>query len=80
MKVLFFITPVIWSVDKIPSNYHHYLMINPFYHFLELLRNPLMEKNVSSITYFIILIIIFFNFVIYKFLSKKILKNAPKYI
>lgn len=80
MKVLFFVTPVIWSVDKIPSHYHHFLMINPFYHFLELLRNPLMGMNVSTITYLIIFIIIFFNFLIYKFLSKKILKNAPKYI
>lgn len=41
VQVMFFITPVIWKADMLPSH-ALFLDLNPFYHLVEILRAPLL--------------------------------------
>jgi ABC-type polysaccharide/polyol phosphate export permease len=42
--LLFFITPVFWPAEKI-TRYRHFIIFNPLYHILELIRSPLLGKS-----------------------------------
>lgn len=43
MQVLFYATPIIWSVEMLPGRYAHNLLnLNPFYHLLSIVREPLL--------------------------------------
>jgi lipopolysaccharide transport system permease protein len=43
MQVLFYATPIIWSVEMLPGKLSKDLLnINPFYHLLSIVREPLL--------------------------------------
>ncbi len=42
LQVLFFVTPVMWSPDILPAKFHVFLYLNPFYYYVNLIRNPLL--------------------------------------
>lgn len=44
MQILFFITPVIWTGDRL-SGFEALLQFNPLYHLLELVRTPLLGSS-----------------------------------
>jgi lipopolysaccharide transport system permease protein len=45
MTVLFFVTPVIWQPSLIPAGMAHLLLgLNPLYHFLQLVRLPILDQ------------------------------------
>lgn len=44
MTLLFFITPIIWQIELLPENRQWLAQLNPFTHYLELLRSPLLGK------------------------------------
>ena len=73
----FFATPIIWSENMVSAKIQKILIFNPFYHFLVLFRNPLMndfdEKFYQSffICLLIMLIIFFINLKINKHLENK---------
>lgn len=41
MQIVFFMTPIIWSAETL-SRRHFILGANPFYHFIEIIRDPLL--------------------------------------
>ncbi len=43
-QVFFFITPIMWMPSYLPAQFHALLLFNPFVHFVNLLRNPLMGQ------------------------------------
>jgi lipopolysaccharide transport system permease protein len=51
LLVLFFITPVMWRPNFLPSRYHFLVDYNPLAQFLELLRNPFLGEPVSPYTW-----------------------------
>ena len=73
----FFATPIIWSENMVSAKIQKILIFNPFYHFLVLFRNPLMndfdEKFYQSffISLIIMLTIFFINLKINKHLENK---------
>ena len=71
MALMFFVTPVIWTVDSNKIN-PKILLFNPFYHFLEICRYPFMgiEKNIIF-NYMIILTALLLLLVINIFVYKK---------
>ena len=79
IKVFFFITPVIWGTNMISEKYNLFLLLNPYYHFLEILRNPLLDNVNSFIHYKYLLIFFIINFSLFLYLSKKI-PNHELYI
>ena len=74
----FFATPIIWSEDMVTEKIQEILIFNPFYHFIVLFRNPLMnnidDKFYESFFICILMMIIIFiiNLRIYKYLERKI--------
>ena len=69
----FFATPIIWSENMVSAQIQKILIFNPFYHFIVLFRNPLMndiDKNFYQ-SFFISLLIILVVF----FIDLKINKN-----
>ncbi len=46
MQVIFFVTPVFWSPEALPRR-PAFVGWNPFYHLLEVVRSPLLGKDVS---------------------------------
>jgi len=50
LQVSFFLTPIMWNPETILRSGRRYIVdINPFYHFLEVIRNPLLGKSVSIV-------------------------------
>lgn len=75
---LFFATPIIWSENMVVEKIQKILILNPFYHFIVLFRNPLMnnvdEKFFESFFICLVMMVIIFliNLKIYKYLERKI--------
>jgi len=45
LVVIFYVTPVIWQPSLIPSGTAHLLLgLNPFYHFLQIIRLPILGQ------------------------------------
>ncbi len=76
---IFFATPIIWSENMVEEKIQELLVFNPFYHFIVLFRNPLMnninEKFYQSllICSLLMIIVFFLNLRIYKNFEKKII-------
>jgi ABC-type polysaccharide/polyol phosphate export permease len=51
LQVLFFATPIIWRSDLIRTKI--LVNANPFYHFIELVRAPLLGKTPSTVSWLI---------------------------
>ena len=75
LNVLFFITPVFWSVSMLGEQ-TWMASINPMFHILEIIRQPLLGKSASWLSYITVLImgfILFFvGLAIYSVNRKKI--------
>ena len=66
IQVFFFITPVMWNPAVLPANKLFFVSFNPFYAFLELIREPLLGKlpatNLIFFTLSITMVVIFLSF------------------
>jgi capsular polysaccharide transport system permease protein len=70
-RPLFFISGLFFSLNDIPSQYHHYLLWNPILHAIELIRNacyPGYNAELVSIPYLgsIALGTVFFGLALYR--------------
>jgi ABC-type polysaccharide/polyol phosphate export permease len=54
LQVLFFVTPVMWNPNVL-SNKMWIIQLNPVYHFLMLLRDPLLNQPVPLLTWGVVL-------------------------
>lgn len=43
VQIAFFVTPILWSGGQMPKR-AHFLGLNPFYHFMEIVRQPLLAQ------------------------------------
>mgnify|MGYP001173344704 FL=1 len=74
----FFATPIIWSENMVSEKIQNILIFNPFYHFIVLFRNPLMnnidEKFYQSffICLLLMIVVFFINLKIFKYFESKI--------
>lgn len=50
MQVLFFMSPIIWKVDMLGRN-RWAADANPFYHFIELIRAPILGEQVQPLSW-----------------------------
>nr|WP_321986604.1 hypothetical protein [uncultured Lichenicoccus sp.] len=46
MQIIFFITPIIWKPELITHD-RQYLMLNPFYDLIEIVRRPLLGGTLT---------------------------------
>jgi ABC-2 type transport system permease protein len=47
IQVTFFMTPIIWNADQLKDR-AHLVQFNPFYHFIEIARDPLLGETVRA--------------------------------
>lgn len=77
LQIIFFVTPVMWSPANLPEKYHLFLTYNPFYYFVNLLRNPLLGQayNRHEITGIITLTFIglVLSLVILRYYSRRVI-------
>jgi ABC-type polysaccharide/polyol phosphate export permease len=57
MQVAFFLTPIMWNKTILPPRYQYLCEFNPFSHFLELLRAPLIGKLPTELSVVVVLAI-----------------------
>lgn len=50
VQVIFFLTPILWMPGILPQRYHFFAGLNPFAHFISLIRSPLMGAFPSLTT------------------------------
>jgi len=77
MQVSFLISPVMWKLEFIPSEYHVYLALNPFAAVLETIRNPIIGYD--SLSYFHhslqvwTAVVVLLSYVVYKKLNRHLI-------
>ena len=57
MLMLFFVSPIIWKVDMLGGN-RLAADVNPIYHFMELIRTPLMGEQVRALSWSVVSIML----------------------
>jgi len=51
IQVMFFMTPVMWKWTILPQQYQSYVFLNPFFNFIEIIREPLLGLYPDSRSY-----------------------------
>lgn len=74
-QIGFFLTPIIWSKDLLPTRLHGLLEFNPFYQFLNLIRKPMLGElltfeNFLGITALTLVGLLLFYFVVNKYKNR----------
>jgi lipopolysaccharide transport system permease protein len=76
-QIIFFVTPVMWFTELMPSMYLKYIYLNPFASFLIALRNPLIGLSIDNQVYLFIgiwtVICTILAYVIYSKFDRKII-------
>ncbi len=68
IQVVFFLTPIMWMPEILPAEYRNFLILNPFYHYINLIRNPLIGNIVSLYDYLIPIVMTLVGLSIFTFL------------
>jgi lipopolysaccharide transport system permease protein len=55
IQVLFFLTPIMWKIETLPEHIRVWMNLNPLYHFVQLIREPLMGCYPSLNSYMMVL-------------------------
>ena len=53
MGVMFFLTPIIWIPEMAKGPYAWFLYLNPFFHFIELARDPLVGQPIEALNWIV---------------------------
>lgn len=70
VQVFFFITPIFWTVGNVPKR-GVFVNINPFYHYLEVVRQPLLGNAPTSLNWIVVVgLTIGFGLVSFIFFSR----------
>lgn len=55
LRIVFFLTPVFWNTDRVGSHIINIVYVNPFFHFISIVRDPLVDNNIPGDSYVIAL-------------------------
>lgn len=70
-QIIFFLTPIMWMPSLLPEQYHLLIQLNPFYHVMNLIRDPLLGHDVHLISYEVMFSFIVAGFAIFYHLLNK---------
>jgi len=76
-RLLFFTTPIIWTLDQRGGVIYNIAIVNPLTHFLEILRAPIMNIDPLPQSWTIVLILTVLNWIIALFASATMSKRLP---
>ena len=80
LQISFLVTPVIWSVDRIPEEFRNYVYLNPFAGAIEVIRNPILGSDVSDWAIMSLLLWILVGFILANVVWKYKRKNMIYWI
>ena len=64
MTVALFITPVMWKVDMLGSKIF-FAQVNPIFHFLEIIRQPLLGGQLPFFSWLVVIAITFLGYIVF---------------
>ena len=79
VQVCFFVTPIFWKADLLGSKII-IASVNPFYHFLEILRQPLLGQVPQALSYYITFAMTISGVIISLWIWSKKRQNIPYWV
>lgn len=81
MQVLFYVTPIIWSVEMLQQRVALLLLnFNPFYHLLAIVRNPLLGVQTSFINWLVAILMAVFGWFFSVVFLNRYRKRVPYWL
>ena len=81
MRIGFFITPIIWiPIDGAGGALGNFLKYNPFYHYLELVRAPLLGNPISQFSWVVVITITALGFILTTIVYRKSSKSLALWV
>lgn len=80
MPVLFFISPVIYTIDRMPVNSSFIVWSNPFTYFISIVRAPLMGQVPEHFVYYTVIGMLIGGWTLTLWLTSKKYKRIPFWI
>lgn len=81
MRIGFFITPIIWiPKDGAGGALGNFLVFNPFYHYLHIIRAPLLGNPIPSLTWIVTISVTIIGFFIAAVLYSKSAKSVALWV
>jgi ABC-type polysaccharide/polyol phosphate export permease len=78
---MFYITPIIWPADLLRSRQLSWVVdFNPFYHFLEIVRAPLLGNPIAWSTWIVVFLVTIGGFALLDFMQKRFARLVPLWI
>ena len=71
MQIVFFLTPIMWMPNLLPEKLQWVVSYNPFYQFLNLIREPLLNNMISSQTLMIVSLVSLLGMMLYAYFLNK---------
>jgi len=82
VRIAFLATPIIWMAgeDGRGGLIGPYTLLNPFYHFLEIIRAPLLGNRVADISWYIVLTITGVGLLLSFYFSRRFRRQIPLWL
>lgn len=82
MRIAFLATPIIWMSGDLSKGdvLSPYLLLNPFYHFMEIVRAPLLNQQVSILSWAIVLTITLLGLITSHIFYSRYHKQVPLWV
>ncbi len=82
MRIAFLATPIIWMPGEFGRGgvMGAFMSYNPFYHFLEIVRAPLLGQVVSSLSWVVVAVFTLFGFAITSIFYRRLKQRVPLWV
>lgn len=81
MQVLFYATPIIWHAEMLPGRYAQVLLnINPFYHLLNIVREPLLGSMPTTVNWVVSIVMAIIGWVFALAFFNRFRKRVPYWL
>jgi ABC-type polysaccharide/polyol phosphate export permease len=81
MQVLFYATPIIWSVEMLQQRFALvFLNMNPFYHLLSVVREPLLGATPSATNWLVAIFMAVVGWAFALFFFNRYRKRIPYWL
>ena len=82
MRIAFLATPIVWMPGKGMASgaIGAFLIFNPFYHFIEIVRAPLLGQPVAVLSWIMVAVISAFGYVLAEIVTRRYARYVPLWI
>lgn len=88
LRIAFLATPILWVAPSATNGVAtgrgallgHFLLFNPFYHFLEIIRAPLLGNPIAPSTWAIVILMTIGGFALMRFMQQRFARLVPLWV